>query len=51
MKYYSFEILIIFGKYLKNVNSGENISFFSRLNYSDLYLIINLVILEIDLLK
>ena len=38
MKYYSFEILIIFGKYLKNVNYGENISFFSRLNYENINL-------------
>ena len=51
MKYYSFEILIIFGKYLKNVNYGENISFLSRLNYINPNLELILIILEINLLK
>ena len=51
MKYYSFEILIIFGKYLKNVNSGENMSFLTRLNYTNTDLELILIILEINLLK
>ena len=50
MKYYSFEILIII-IFLKNVNSGENMSFFSGLNYPNPNLELILIILEINLLK
>ena len=50
MKYYSFEILIII-IFLKNVNSGENMSFLTRLNYRNPDLELILIILEINLLK